>query len=63
MTQTVEYDVIEFREELLGRIETPIEALKRLLNARARDGWRLKNIVGLRVADEGLLLILERDVG
>jgi hypothetical protein len=43
MTQTVEYDLIEFREDLLGRLDTPTETLKRVLNARLREGWRLNN--------------------
>lgn len=62
MTQTVEYDVIEFREDQLGRLETPTDTLKRVLNARAREGWRLKNLVGAGVAGVGLIVIFERDV-
>lgn len=62
MAQMVEYDVIEFRKDLLGRLDTPTETLKRVLNARAREGWRLKNIIGADVAGAGLIVIFERDV-
>ena len=62
MTQTVEYDVIEFREDQLSELGTPTETLKRVLNARAREGWRLKNIVGAGVSGAGLMVIFERDV-
>jgi hypothetical protein len=62
MTQTVEYEVIELREDQLGELGTLTDTLKGVLNAQAREGWRLKNIVGAAVAGAGLMVIFERDV-
>ncbi len=66
--QLVEYDVVELREKLLsGRGSAPTEALKRLLNERAAEGRRLRQLISGEVAGlvgkrEGWMVVLERDV-
>lgn len=65
---TVEYDVIELREKMIGmRGDAPTDKLRSLLNARAKAGWRLKHLVHADVAGlvgkrDGWMVIFERDL-
>lgn len=68
LARTHEYDVVEIREKLLsGRGSAPSQALRALLNERAAQGWRLKNLVSGEVAGmvgkrEGWMVIFEREM-